>query len=544
MLKAHHQAALVAAACSAALGLAGVTAAFAAEKAPPKKRWEKLSAEPIDYAPFDRRRAENAKTGTSPLNDVMARGFAKLDELGATRIIDDAPLNNGLSVEMRRLLSERLGLKAPPIEIILVDDLGAYDDALAAGQDSEVLKAVLAKRATNFTVASTGGGAIVLGLSVLKLIKSYDEFDFLVAHEMSHILYDHFTEDERRQRISKLIGVAIVIAALVTRRSDANTREAVGWSSLGLVVANGFLGPAWERGQEKEADQLGFELILEGGRSPAGARNVLEWYQKRNEAHEGYLDLICGPDSAGERILKGLFKGIFGIPIPEKGHDPGSPLCKERQNIFAAILDDHPDPKDRLEDLEAYLPKFYPQIASGGDVPQTMFGDKSLIETLSPGGEMSVLGYAHDGIEAYHHGNFDAVKRLASAIPERGPAEQRLPVLELKFYAANLDGKRPQALQYLEQATKVPELSRRISDLAESEYVRDGRYEDAVRIVRRRGQRGLAQPIEVLPRVITLLRMANKQTEIAAVIAECTALDRPDVLSACEAAAQPPQAAP
>ncbi len=497
-----------------------------------KPRWKKLQENPIDYTPFERRRNENAQGNASPLIGVMKQGFAKVDEIGATRIVNDPTLNKALNVEVQAMVAERLGIKAPPTEIILVDDIGVQDDAFSVGQGNDAVKAALARAASSFTVASTGGGGIVLGLSALRLVKSHDELDFLLSHELSHILYDHFSEEERKQRITRALGIVILIAAIVTRRESADTREAVAWSSIGLIVGNALLGASWDREQEYESDELGMELLIERGRSADGARNVLEWYKQRDQSRKEFLDLMCGPDSAGESFLKGLLSSIIGIAIPPKGFDPYNPICEQRRNLLAALFKDHPDSEDRLKNLLKYKTKVYPDAQAS----QSPIGAASLMELLSPGGEMSVLGRAHEGIEAYHKGDFLKARQLSQAIPELGPNEQRIPVLELRFYVANLDGKREQALQYLDLATKVPEESRRISIMTEMEYVKDRRWGDAIRIVRRRVGRGLASPLEALPLVISYLKQSGKRTEADAVMAECIATQNPAVVAACEGA--------
>lgn len=453
-------------------------------------------------------------------------------------MITDPELVKGIALQAQALVPEKLGLKPPPIEFVIVDDLGLFAAVQAAGQDNEAIQAILAKEATNFTALTTPGGAVVLGLSVLKTVKNYDELDFLLAHERSHVLFDHFSEDERKEKLTKLLGIGILIASLATRGSDADTRDTVAWSALGLIVANGLLGPAWDRAQEREADELGYELLMESDKSADGAVNILERFKKRDEALQAYMDVMCGPDSAGERFLKNLFGSIFGIRIPEKGYDPTNPVCEERRNLFASLFRDHPDIDERKEIIEKHDKKFYkdrPPISLRpiGD------GNATLIDFFSPNGDTARSVKAYDGITAYHRKDLATARQIAQSIPSKGKDETLLPVLELQFYVANADGKRAEALQYLEWATLAPEPSERHSKMAENEYVKDQRWGDAARIIERRMLRQIGNRDALLPLLITYLRLAGNLGKMEKVLAECKALERPGMTLACEAAAHP-----
>jgi len=520
-----------------ALGLSIQATAHAEEDKPPQKRWEKLREHPVDYAPFQRRRTENLKSGSSTVTAALSQGFANATDIGSMPIITDPTLAKAISIYAQNLLPKALGLTTPQIEFVIVDDLGLFAEVQAAGQNSEAIQAVLAKDAANFTANSTGGGAIVLGISVLKTVRNFDELEFLLAHEQSHILYDHFTEDEQKQKISQAIGIGIMIASLVTRRSDRNTQDAVAWTSLGLVVANGFLGPAWDRAQEDEADELGFELMMESNKSVDGVRNIMERLQKREDAYNAYLDLMCGPDRAGVNFLKSLVGDFLGIKIPDKGYDPTNPVCEQRHNILASLLADHPDPADRRKNLEGYQKKYY---ADRKDVNLTPVGKASVIEFLSPNGESSRLVKAYDGLDAFRRGDIATARMLEKSLPSKGKEELQISVLELRYLVANADGQRATALKFLEEATLAPEPNLRLSMLAETEFARDQHWVEAAKIVGRRLQRKLAGPGEALPLQIRYLRRAGKKPEMEKLLLDCAKTDRPEVLLACEAVAHGP----
>lgn len=535
MLKTHLRATALAAVCVALFAPEPVLA----EKQPEKKHWEELRDKPRDYARFEQRRAENLKLGASTATRALQAGYATAADLGSMPVVTDEAVVRGLAVEAKKLLPEKLGIKGPPIEFVLVDDLGLYAAAQAAGQDNAAVQAILAQQAATLTMEAKSGGAIVIGLSALKVTRSYDELDFFLAHEMSHILYDHFSELERRERNTKILGIGILIASLATRRGDADTREAVAWSSVGLIVANALIGAAWDREQEYEADGLGYELLLESGMSAEGAVNVLEKLQQREDAQKVYLDTICGTDSVGDTFLKGLLRSATGIQIPPGGHDPNNPICAERRDLLAALLRDHPKVKDRKEEVDDHHKKFYAALSPRQPTGFSA-GQSSVLEFLSPNGDASRMTRAYDGITAFHRGDLATARNMARAVSTRGKDEVLVPVLELNFYVANADGKRAEALQYLEAATRAPQASDRIFDLAVSEYERDLRWDKAASVLEFRMRR-LGDRERTLPHLIRDLRLAGQKDRMEKYYAECLAMNSPGLTLACEASAHPPQ---
>jgi Zn-dependent protease with chaperone function len=535
---------------SAVAALCAVAAAFTigeahAEKAPPKKRWEELRDKPIDYAPYERRRAENLKAvGTSAIG-AFAGGYAKASDLNLgpntqqVWVITDEALTNGLTEQAKALLPETMGIKPPPMQFVVIDDLGLYAEARAMGAGNPGIDVLLKRPEVNFTARATGGGAVVLGLSVLKAVKTYDELAFVLGHESSHILYDHHTEEETQQTIGEVIAVGTLIAAIATQRSDQNTRENVAWSAIGLMVAYSLLGPAWDRGQERESDQLGYELLLESGRSAEGATNIFDKLAAQEKAWQEYLDVMCGKDSAGERFFKGLLGAALGVQIPEQGYAPHSPVCAERRNLFASLFRSHPKIEDRREELAKHNKKFYPDMPPR---PVTSIGNGqvTLLEFLSPNGDATRLSKAYDGLNAFHANDLATARAIALQLkPDK--SEVRIPVLELCFRVAKVDGNRPEALRCLEQALIAPQAVQYMFVIAEQEYMGLGRWADAARVLELGVRKGIYARDQILVKLIAYLRAAGDFARMEIVLIECKALERSGMTLACEAVAHPPQ---
>ncbi len=524
---------------SLALLMASAGAA-AADKSPPKKKWEELRDDPVDYSPYEKRRAKNLTLGTSPVTGAFAGGYATHADFANQQalVITDEALTRGLQEQAKALVPERLGIKPPPIEFVVVDDLGFLSAARAMGAGNPGIDVLLKRPEANFMAYATPGGAIVLGLSALKTVKTYDELAFLLGHESSHILYDHHTEEENQRKIGQFLALATVIATLATQRSDQNTQENVAWAAIGLIVAYGVIGPAWDRGQEREADALGYELLLESGRSAEGATNIFDRLDAKDKAMQEYLDVMCGPDTAGERFLKNLLGAVIGIPIPEQGYAPHSAVCAERRNIFAALFKTHPEVSDRRENITKHQQKVYADLPPR---PVTSIGDGSvtLLEFLSPSGDAFRLSKAYDGLNAFFTGDLATARMIAGQL-KPDSKEVRIPVLELCFRVANADGRQSEAFRCLEQALIAPQASQHLFIVAEQEYVRHQRWADAARVLELAVRKGLATRPQILIKLISYLRAAGDTARVEAALAECKAMNIPGMTLACEATAHPP----
>ncbi len=143
-----------------------------------------------------------------------------------------------------------------------VDDLG---DALAARTD-------LADRPWTFTVLADPtvnafalpGGHVYVHAGVLAAAESQDELASVVAHEVAHVVARHSTE-----RMVKAHGLSLV-AGLVLGNDPGLVRqlvaEAIGRSALAR----------FSRTDEREADEVGLDVMVDAGYDPAGQAAMFE----------------------------------------------------------------------------------------------------------------------------------------------------------------------------------------------------------------------------------------------------------------------------
>jgi Zn-dependent protease with chaperone function len=530
----------------AALAFCVVSPDAHAAKKPPKKHVVELVEEPVDYSDFEKRRQKNIKEGLAGQTRALSSGYAGRTDLGTAVVVADEPLQQKIAAELKKLIPA--GIAAPPIEIIIVDDLGMMSHVQTLQQNDEVIKALSAASAGDFNAEATSGAGMIVPLGTLVGTKSIDELDFLLAHESAHILYDHFDALETRDLIRQIAGATLLVATLVSRYGDADTARSIALTAVGVEIANQLLGPAWDRKQEIEADETGLEMLMDAGMSADGAMNVIKQIALQDKKREEKLDLICGPDSAGERFLKRLLTSAIGIRIPDKGLDPTNPVCAARNDLLGEWMDDHPDPEDRREALVEHRKLWYGDIDSR---PTTTFMDEkgnpydNFVQFASPDGDANRRLLAYQGIKAFHDGDVTSARATLKKIATRGDAEVLVPVLMLHYYVLNYDKKRGEALRFLDLATRAPQVEPYTFDMAIDEYEKDARWADSVRIIELRQVRvGYAD--EMLPRLITASRRAGDNTKMQATLEACRKVSRSDIVARCEQSAlpdPPPEAA-
>lgn len=138
---------------------------------------------------------------------------------------------------------------------------------------------ILANR--SFEAQAKPDGSVIISLGLIEKASTDEDLAFILAHELSHIRLGHFADDEsfrqKRQWIQQLSGsywTTIGLSQIRMRRSgdqtqfydsdQDNTRQAASQAAVayeGLqTLLEVLIEPAWTRGQEDEADALGFDL--------------------------------------------------------------------------------------------------------------------------------------------------------------------------------------------------------------------------------------------------------------------------------------------
>ncbi|GAB4186986.1 MAG: hypothetical protein Tsb002_11930 [Wenzhouxiangellaceae bacterium] len=272
----------------AALCISISACATFSDKPPPISDLTKLDSidfDNLDYSSFQHRRELAAER--LRLNNIPESFYDNLDPtlpIAKIRqsIIDDKDLKKAIKVELERLLAVWPG-NHPKLDVIVTED-------------------------TQYGAETSPGGTINISLGVLKEATSLDEFNFVLAHEMSHALLNHFNTDElinEQQRASALLlGGAVLLDQLASKKRRESAEQ--GNPELGtggkialaagsiVLVNNENRRHQWQRREEIEADRLALDLLLRRGLSQSGAINSLERLVSTNKEIKRLRGMACG----------------------------------------------------------------------------------------------------------------------------------------------------------------------------------------------------------------------------------------------------------
>jgi len=118
------------------------------------------------------------------------------------------------------------------------------------------------------------GGKIGVYSGILKYARNQDQLAAVIAHEVGHVLANHFNE-----RLSTAYATETGLQGLLVL-SGASAERSELLSLLGLGAQVGVLMP-FERAQETEADLLGLDLMAQAGFDP---RESIQLWKNMSQA--------------------------------------------------------------------------------------------------------------------------------------------------------------------------------------------------------------------------------------------------------------------
>ena len=114
---------------------------------------------------------------------------------------------------------------------------------------------------------------------------SEDALAFLLAHELSHVLYYHFQSDAFGHALELLkMGTETVHSLSLPQVSGEKLETFYRRVEMVRAAEERALSPAWNRRQENDADLLGFDLMVRAGYNPEAAHEFLEFQRAYEEA--------------------------------------------------------------------------------------------------------------------------------------------------------------------------------------------------------------------------------------------------------------------
>jgi predicted Zn-dependent protease len=125
------------------------------------------------------------------------------------------------------------------------------------------------------------GGPVYVSRGLLALINDEDELAGVLAHEIAHVAAKHAV-----RRVSRAVPLAVVtgLGAAVTGIVSPTLGRLVG--GVGGLAGALVLAP-YSRGQEREADLVGQEIVVRAGWDPAGLSRSLHTLEREEALHGG-----------------------------------------------------------------------------------------------------------------------------------------------------------------------------------------------------------------------------------------------------------------
>ena len=198
----------------------------------------------------------------------------------------------------------------------------------------------------SFAALSTPDGNVYISMGALQMLDSADEVAALLAHELAHVLLKHHTSDvigdmQRRGLALYELGMDLKtqLAGPGKGAKDDARNRLIGH---GVTEATGkLILPAWSRGQEREADLLGLDLLVESKYSAPAMITMLEKLRASEKAskdsEEGFLDQM---KQASQR-------------------DVNQALGLAYDKLISGVSGSHPKTAERIEDTAQYLDRHY-----------------------------------------------------------------------------------------------------------------------------------------------------------------------------------------
>ena len=198
----------------------------------------------------------------------------------------------------------------------------------------------------SFAAFSTPDGNVYVSIGALQTLDSTDEVAALLAHELSHVLLKHHTSDLIGDIQKK--GLVLYELGRQVQTQFAGPGKGAKDDARNLLIAHGvteatdkLMLPAWSRGQEREADLLGLDLLVESKHSPPAMISMLEKLQaseKANaESEEGF----------GEQMKQAAQRNV------------NQALGVAYRQLDSGVRANHPETAERIVDTAQYLDRHY-----------------------------------------------------------------------------------------------------------------------------------------------------------------------------------------
>ena len=372
-----------------------------------------------------------------------------------------------------------------------------------------------------FVAYSTADGNVYVSMGWLEYLENGDEVAAILAHEISHVLLTHHSADvvsALQHKAQAIQEIAVSTKAALSRsravaRSDTRGLEQ---AQILVDVTDKLALPAWNRGQEREADLLGVDLLVRAGYSPGAMVSMLEklnaWEKRIAESEHAFW----------QRLLQAAQRNL------------GDAASVAYQQVLDAVSTSHPKTDERIDDVAQYLDRHY----GDRNLPGPSAAAWKAVATRPEVAEvMRNYDLAFSAKKVLAEGKAQAAYSYAKAAAAGGTATDAYPNWILAHSAGAL-GRRQEAIDALQRAISSSEPAAQIYEDVIVDHERAGNIGAALTWTDRAAATFGGAP-RWTPVKIRLLRKAARTAEANALMLSCS-VDTPDWRRQCQAANQTP----
>ena len=197
------------------------------------------------------------------------------------------------------------------------------------------------------------GGYIGVHLGLIAMTGSPDELASVLAHELSHITQRHIARSIAPSRQASILSIATTILGVIAM---GRARSADTGNAANAVIAGGQAAAIqsqlnFSRDMEREADRVGYGVLVQAGYSPTAMAEMFEKLDKESHDAGNYPYLRTHPLTV-ERIGEARSRaGVNTLPLP-----PPNPLEHTVARARARVLmETRNEGLRRLEGLDASI---------------------------------------------------------------------------------------------------------------------------------------------------------------------------------------------
>ena len=396
-----------------------------------------------------------------------------------------------------------------------------------------------------FQANSTGAGDIFISRGWFVQCQYEDQIAAIIAHEMSHILLDHFAREEanegRRRAIAGAASASIAAYTLgSTRVTQSGTQVHVGVDNQRKLnddvqrtliikfaieeVTSFAFNSAWAREQEEEADLLGIDLLARAHYSVRQMTEALKTLQKYEAESAAEADTLSAEYKAAmeDAAQSGDINAMEGTAKKAMV----DALLRGASRLHDRLSRNHPDYDVRIKAVQAYIAREYDDDGKPDDAALNAFRAKGGVKPIFDNHTSA------DGALAQLRESNYAQARLLASRGASGPTANFPYPLRVMGETEQKAGDAAGGVKLLQRAVQSPDAAFATLSMLAGMYSDMGDYGQAHATIDLAARR-FGSVEATYPDQITLALKEGKKSEADRLLATCTAVNNSDLADAC-----------